>query len=58
MRDDFGHIPWDGAVSRALQEPGFAATGLPAVFPLLATAALDVQVDGRLVRLERRQGEY
>ena len=58
LRDDFGHIPWDGAVSRALQEPGFASTGLPAVFPLLAPAALDVQVDGRLVRLERRQGEY
>lgn len=57
-RDDFGHTPWDGAVSRALQEPGFAATGLPAVFPLLVPAALDVQVDGRLVRLERRQGEY
>ncbi|MFG6443292.1 UvrD-helicase domain-containing protein [Roseateles sp. LKC17W] len=58
LRDDFGHTPWDGALSRALQEPGFAATGLPAVFPLLAPAALDVQVDGRLVRLERRQGEY
>ncbi|HQC94245.1 MAG TPA: AAA family ATPase [Aquabacterium sp.] len=57
-RDDFGHTAWDGAVSRALQEPGFVATGLPAVFPLLAPAALDVQVDGRLVRLERRQGEY
>jgi hypothetical protein len=58
LRDDFGHTPWDGALSRALQEPGFAATGLPAVLPLLAPAALDVQVDGRLVRLERRQGEY
>jgi len=58
LSDDFGHTPWDGAVSRTLQEPGFAATGLQAVFPLLAPAALDVQVDGRLVRLERRQGEY
>lgn len=58
LRDDFGHTAWDCAVSRALQEPGFATTGLPAVFPLLAPAALDVQVDGRLVRLERRQGEY
>jgi hypothetical protein len=28
------------------------------VFPLLAPAALDVQTDGRLVRLERHQGEY
>jgi hypothetical protein len=58
QRDDFGHTAWDCAVSRALQEPGFAGTGLAAVFPLLAPAALDVQTDGRLVRLERRQGEF
>jgi hypothetical protein len=57
-RDDFGHTAWDCAVGRALQEPGFAGTGLAAVFPLLAPAALDVQTDGRLVRLERRQGEF
>jgi hypothetical protein len=57
-RDDFGHTAWDFAVSRALQEPGFAGTGMAAVFPLLAPAALDVQTDGRLVRLERRQGEF
>jgi hypothetical protein len=57
-RDDFGHTAWDCAVSRALQEPGFAGTGVAAVFSLLAPAALDVQTDGRLVRLERRQGEY
>ena len=57
-RDDFGHTAWDCAVSRGLQEPGFAGTGLAAVFSLLAPAALDVQTDGRLVRLERRQGEY
>ena len=41
-----------------MQEPGFAQTGLPAVFELLAPAALDVQTDERLVRLERHQGEY
>jgi hypothetical protein len=57
-RDDFGHTAWDCAVGRALQEPGFAGAGLAAVFPLLAPAALDVQTDGRLVRLERHQGEY
>lgn len=57
-RDDFGHTAWDCAVNRALQDPGFAGTGLPQIVPLLAPAALDVQTDGRLVRLERRQGEY
>jgi hypothetical protein len=57
-RDDFGQTAWDGAVNRGLQEPSFAGTGLPPIYPLLAPAALDVQIDGRLVRLERRQGEY
>jgi hypothetical protein len=57
-RDEFGHTAWDHAVSRAMQETEFARTGLPAVFESLAPAALDVQTDDRLVRLERRQGEY
>lgn len=57
-RDEFGLTAWEMAVSRAMQEPGFAVTGLPALFDLLAPQALDVQTGGRLVRLERRQGEY
>lgn len=57
-RDEFGHTAWDHAVSRAMRESAFAGTGLPALFELLAPAALDVQTEGRLVRLERRQGEY
>jgi hypothetical protein len=57
-RDEFGHTAWDHAVCRAMQETAFARSGLPAVFELLAPAALDVQTGGRLVRLERHQGEY
>jgi hypothetical protein len=57
-RDEFGHTAWDMAVSRAMQEPSFAKTGLPAIFELLAPQALDVQTGGRLVRLQRKQGEY
>ncbi len=56
--DEFGHSAWDHAVGRAMREAAFAGSGLPALFDLLAPAALDVQTDGRLVRLERRQGEY
>ena len=58
LRDEFGQTAWDAAVSRAMQESGFAAHGLAGSFDLLAPAALDVQSDGRLVRLERHQGEY
>lgn len=57
-RDEFGHTAWDHALGRAMQEPAFAGTGMTAIFPLLAPPALDVQTDGRLVRLERGQAEY
>ena len=57
-RDEFGHTAWDHAVGRAMCEAAFAGSGLPALFELLAPPALDVQTDGRLVRLERHQGEY
>jgi hypothetical protein len=58
VQDEFGHTAWLFAVSRALEEPEFARAGLPALFDLLAPAAMDVQVDGRLVRIEHHQGEY
>ena len=58
LRDEFGHTAWDFAVSRAMQDTTVAATGLAAVFDQLAPAVIDVQTDGRLVRLERHQGEY
>jgi hypothetical protein len=41
-----------------MREAAFAGSGLPALFDLLAPPALDVQTAGRLVRLERHQGEY
>ena len=56
--DEFGHTAWLHAVSRALEERDFATVGLPWLFDHLAPAALDVQTQGRLVRLERSQGEY
>ena len=58
LRDEFGHTAWLHAVSRAMQESGFAVAGLPQLYDALAPAVLDVQTDGRLVRIERHQGEY
>ncbi len=57
-RDEFGQTAWDHAVARAMRETAFAGSALPVLFDLLAPAALDVQTDGRLVRLERHQGEF
>jgi Ankyrin repeats (many copies) len=58
LRDEFGHTAWLHAVSRAMEESAFALTGLPALYDALAPAVLDVQTDGRLVRIEHHQGEY
>ncbi|HMO45739.1 MAG TPA: AAA family ATPase [Rubrivivax sp.] len=57
-RDEFGHTAWDHAVARAMRDAASAGSGLPALFDMLAPAALDVQTGGRLVRLERHQAEY
>ena len=57
-RDEFGHTAWQHAVNRAMEEPAFAKASLPGLFGLLAPAVIDVQTAGRLVRLERHQGEY
>ena len=58
VEDEFGQTAWQHAVSRAMEEPAFAKSLLAGVFERLAPAAIDVQVDGRLVRIERHQGEY
>ena len=56
--DEFGHAAWHHAMNRAIEEPAFARNALASVFERLAPAVIDVQVDGRLVRIERHQGEY
>lgn len=56
--DEFGHTAWMAALNRALDDPDFARQKIGALFERIAPAVIDVQTDGRLVRLERHQGEY
>lgn len=56
--DEFGHTPWQQALSRALEEPNFTESAIGPLFDMIAPAAIDVQVDSRLIRLERSQSEY
>ena len=56
--DEFGHTAWQHAVNRAIEEPNFAKAAWASIVERLAPAVLDVQVDGRLIRIERHQGEY
>jgi len=46
------------SLERACADERFARAKLPAVFEPLAPASLDVQIDGRLVKLDRRLMEY
>jgi hypothetical protein len=56
--DEYGHTAWMVALCRAVAEPDFAEHSLGPLFDILAPATLDVQTGGRLVKLERHQGEY
>ncbi len=56
--DEFGHTAWQQAVCRAIDDPDFAKAALSPLFERIAPAGIDVQVDGRLVRVEHHQGEY
>jgi hypothetical protein len=58
LEDDFGHTAWLFALNRATEDDDFAVHSIPALFERIAPAVLDVQVDGRLLRLERHQAEY
>ena len=56
--DEFGHTAWMCALNRALEDPVFASQSIAPLHPRIAPPVLDVQTGGRLVRLERHQGEY
>ena len=58
VTDEFGHTAWQQAINRAMEDPLFARASLATLFDRLAPAVLDVQTEGRLVRLEQHQGEY
>ena len=58
VRDHYGQSAWDYALARFLDDAAHSQHHLDALFPLLSPPVLDVQTAGRLVRLERHQGEY
>lgn len=58
VEDEFGHTAWLAALNRAMEDTPFARLSIGALFERIAPVTLDVQTAGRLVRLERHQGEY
>jgi hypothetical protein len=58
LRDLFGHTALSMALARAARDAAYAGGAFGAVFARVAPPVLDVQADGRLVRLQPGQGEY
>jgi hypothetical protein len=56
--DAFGRMPLHFALRGAFWDAGVAAEKLGALYELLCPTGLDLEVDGRLVRLARNQGEF
>jgi len=58
LRDLFGHTALSYALMQARRDEAYAQGAFGAVFDLVAPPVVDVEADGRLVRLYRGQGEY
>lgn len=58
VRDLFGHTAQHHALARAARDAAYARGPFAAVWERVAAPFIDVQVDGRLVRLHQHQGEY
>jgi hypothetical protein len=56
--DAFGRMPLHFALRSAFASPDFAEEKLGALHELLCPTGLDLQVDGRLLRLARSQAEF
>ena len=56
--DHTGRNALHWAIATALRDPAYAGKSLPAIWQRVAPACIDVQADGRLVRIERHQSEY
>ncbi|QJD67600.1 AAA family ATPase [Xanthomonas campestris pv. badrii] len=57
-RDMFGHTAQLQALARAARESDYAAGPFEAVWQRVAAPFIDLEIDGRLVRLHQQQGEY
>ena len=58
LRDLFGHTAQHYALARAARDADYARGPFAAVWERVAEPFIDLQVDGRLLRLHQHQGEY
>ncbi len=58
LTDNTGKTAFVLVLQRALSDKRFAQTQLAEVFRLLTPESLDIQVNGRLIKIDQRQGEF
>ena len=58
LTDNYGLTAWQWALQRIIEDKKFAQAGFLAVHELLALSMVGLKVDGRLVKIDRRQGEF
>ncbi len=58
LTDNYGLTAWQWALQRIIEDKKFAQVGFPAVHDLLAPSMLSLQVDGKLIKIDRKQGEF
>ncbi len=58
LTDNYGLTAWQWALQRIIEDKKFAQAGFPAVHDLLAPSMVGLKVDGRLAKIDRRQGEF
>jgi hypothetical protein len=56
--DTFGRMPLHFALRSAFRDARFASERLGPLYELLCPTGIDLEVDGRLVRLAKNQGEF
>ncbi|HSW62553.1 MAG TPA: UvrD-helicase domain-containing protein [Dissulfurispiraceae bacterium] len=58
LTDNYGLTAWQGALQWAVIDKTYAVKHFPAVHELLAPANVSLKVEGRLVKIDRSQGEF
>ncbi|HSB70339.1 MAG TPA: hypothetical protein VLT62_13490 [Candidatus Methylomirabilis sp.] len=58
MRDNWGRTPFQIALRQAYMDPAYAKGKIGPLYELLAPSSLKVQVEGRLIKLDRHTMEF
>jgi ankyrin repeat protein len=58
LTDNCGMTAWQAALQKAILDKKFASTVFPQINEMLAPSSVSLKVEDRLIKLDRRQGEF